>query len=146
MNEIENSSDDELMELPDTFAFEKNLTDDPSHLSEAEESASAFPTVEEPTNGDATASSQAGNDSKDEEPVTVESYRAKPVPKYNFEVIIKPPPAEVLRDYTPIPAGDEIYRVLAKIPPTVSGESWFKVEYEDGHEDIVSTNSITSYR
>lgn len=63
---------------------------------------------------------------------------AKTTAKLNFEVIIDPLPPALAQQYTPIAPGDEIYRVLEKIPTGVPGETWLSVEFEDGRIDQVS--------
>lgn len=60
------------------------------------------------------------------------------LPKWDFEIAIKPLPSHAAQEYQPIPPGDEIYRVLQKIPTGVPGETWLSVEFEDGRIDQVS--------
>lgn len=57
----------------------------------------------------------------------------------NFEVVIKSLSSTATQEYTKVPPGDEIYRVLEIIRTDVPGESWLSVEFEDGRVDQVSS-------
>lgn len=57
---------------------------------------------------------------------------------WKFEVVIKPLSPAATLEYTKVPAGDEIYRVLDVIKTDVPGEAWLSVEFEDGRVDQVS--------
>lgn len=57
---------------------------------------------------------------------------------WKFEVVIKPLPPAAAQEYTKVPPGDEIYRVLDVIKTDVPGEAWLSVEFEDGRVDQVS--------
>lgn len=57
---------------------------------------------------------------------------------WKFEVVIKPLPPAAAEEYTKVPPGDEIYRVLNVIKTDVPGEAWLSVEFEDGRVDQVS--------
>lgn len=87
----------------------------------------------------------------DSQPLTTESAPAPAEPKpeptpdptpkpptIEFEIVIRPVPSQAAQEYKPIPPGDEIYRVLEKIPTGVPGETWLSVEFEDGRIDQVS--------
>lgn len=69
---------------------------------------------------------------------TPEPPPVKEPPKLDFEVVVKPIRPELAQQYTPITPGDEIYRVLERIPTGVPGETWLSVEFEDGRIDQVS--------
>ncbi|KAG6358683.1 hypothetical protein INS49_012201 [Diaporthe citri] len=79
---------------------------------------------------------------------TVESavFEAESSPDpWKFEVVIKPlRPAEA-QEYTKVPPGDEIYRVLEVIKTDVPGEAWLSVEFEDGRVDQVALDQLSSY-
>lgn len=66
----------------------------------------------------------------------------KEPPKLNFEIVVKPIQPELAQQYTPITPGDEIYRVLERIPTGVPGETWLSVEFEDGRIDQVSRHQF----
>lgn len=59
-------------------------------------------------------------------------------PKWDFEVVFDPVPSDTAQEYQLIPPGDEVYRVLEKIPTGIPGETWLSVEFEDGRIDQVS--------
>ncbi|KAK7737946.1 hypothetical protein SLS53_006324 [Cytospora paraplurivora] len=100
------------------------------------------------------------NEMADESPVKALRKRAKvpvdatvelesepdSIPKeLNFEVLIAPLPPHKAQEYTPIPPGDEIYRVLDVIKTGVPGEAWLSVEFEDGRIDQVAFDQLSSY-
>lgn len=58
----------------------------------------------------------------------------------NFDVVIRPLLPQAAQEYTLIPPGDEVYRVLEVIKTGVPGEAWLSVEFEDGRIDQVSAN------
>lgn len=60
------------------------------------------------------------------------------IPRCDFEIVIEPVSAEKAREYKAVAPGDEIYRVLERIPTGVPGETWLSVEFEDGRIDQVS--------
>lgn len=62
-------------------------------------------------------------------------------PSLDFEVVIPPPQPQAAQEYTAIPAGDEIYRILEKIHTGIPGELWLSVEFEDGRIDQVSQST-----
>lgn len=66
-------------------------------------------------------------------------------PPLDFEIVISPLPPSNTQEYKPIPPGDEIYRVLSRIPTGVPGETWLSVEFEDGHVDQVSKHVLISH-
>lgn len=66
----------------------------------------------------------------------------KSLAKLNFEIVINPISPEISQQYTPIAPGDEIYRVLERIPTGVPGETWLSVEFEDGRIDQVSPQAF----
>lgn len=77
---------------------------------------------------------------------TVESagFEAESSPDpWKFEVVIKPLPPAAAQEYTKVPPGDEIYRVLEVIKTDVPGEAWLSVEFEDGRVDQVSRSYRT---
>lgn len=57
--------------------------------------------------------------------------------KWSFEIVINPLSSQAAQEFKPIPPGDEIYRVLSKIPTGIPGETWLAVEFEDGRIDQV---------
>lgn len=59
-------------------------------------------------------------------------------PKMDFEIVINRLPPYLTQEYQSIPPGDEVYRVLDKIPTGFPGETWLSVEFEDGRIDQVS--------
>lgn len=59
-------------------------------------------------------------------------------PKIEFEIVINRLPPQATQEYQPVPPGDEVYRVLDKIPTGSPGETWLSVEFEDGRIDQVS--------
>lgn len=59
-------------------------------------------------------------------------------PSLKFDIVIDCIPPQAAQEYKPISPGDEIYRVLERIPTGVPGETWLSVEFEDGHIDQVS--------
>lgn len=69
---------------------------------------------------------------------TPEPATAKEPAKLDFEVVINPISQDVAKEYTKIAPGDEIYRVLERIPTGIPGETWLSVEFEDGRIDQVS--------
>lgn len=82
-----------------------------------------------------------------EESVGSVGFEAESSPDpWKFEVVIKPLPPAAAQEYTKVPPGDEIYRVLDVIKTDVPGEAWLSVEYEDGRVDQVShrTSSFQS--
>lgn len=77
------------------------------------------------------------------QPPVVKTPTPEPAPveepaKLEFEIVIRPVPREFATQYTKITPGDEIYRVLERIPTGVPGETWLSVEFEDGRIDQVS--------
>lgn len=68
-------------------------------------------------------------------------------PMWSFEIVISPLSPQAAQEYEPIPPGDEIYRVLNKIPTGNPGETWLAVEFEDGRIDQVRqrTRIFTTY-
>lgn len=77
------------------------------------------------------------------QPPVVKTPTPEPPPveepaKLEFEIVIRPVPQEFATQYTKITPGDEIYRVLERIPTGVPGETWLSVEFEDGRIDQVS--------
>lgn len=68
-----------------------------------------------------------------------EPPKPKMPPTLDFDIVIDPLPLNVRQEYKPIPPGDEIYRVLQRIPTGIPGETWLSVEFEDGHIDQVSS-------
>ncbi|ROV98552.1 hypothetical protein VSDG_04286 [Cytospora chrysosperma] len=63
----------------------------------------------------------------------------------NFEVVISPLLPQAAQEYTLIPPGDEVYRVLELIKTGVQGEAWLSVEFEDGRIDQVAFDQLSSY-
>lgn len=60
-------------------------------------------------------------------------------PSLDFEIVINSISPLARQEYKTIPPGDEIYRVLERIPTGVPGETWLSVEFEDGRIDQVRT-------
>ncbi|CAN8106385.1 unnamed protein product [Discula destructiva] len=91
------------------------------------------------TESKAKTNSQPNSKSRSEER-EVERRPSSPIPppSLEFEILISPARPGTRQEYQPIPPGDEIYRVLQRIPTGVPGETWLSVEFEDGHVDQVS--------
>ncbi|ROV96820.1 hypothetical protein VMCG_07894 [Cytospora schulzeri] len=62
-----------------------------------------------------------------------------------FEVVISPLLPQAAQEYTLVPPGDEVYRVLEVIKTGVPGEAWLSVEFEDGRIDQVAFDQLSSY-
>lgn len=67
-------------------------------------------------------------------------------PKMDFEIVINRVPPHATQEYQSIPPGDEVYRVLDKIPTGFPGETWLSVEFEDGRIDQVSPRLATLFK
>ncbi|KKY32417.1 hypothetical protein UCDDA912_g07613 [Diaporthe ampelina] len=87
---------------------------------------------------DANVESSAKTGQRNAREATVESagFEAESsLDPWEFEVVIKPLSPAAAQEYTKVPPGDEIYRVLEVIKTDIPGEAWLSVEFEDGRVD-----------
>lgn len=150
MAEQQETADEDIVMLPATFDFETTFAGDSSsddddyqpmpeadmgHASEVEVDPESLPNVEM----DQLPLDHKSHDVKDENMANGGEVVKKPGGR--LEVVIRSLPPHVRSEYIPIRPGFEVYKVLGQIP-SLSGESWWSIEYEDGTLDQVAFDDL----